>query len=214
MSPIVAANVPNISDRGERQVGVKRGSVGHPLPGVVAKVVDVDTGAGPLIGKEGLLLVKGPNRMAGYLGDPDRTQEVLRDGWYVTGDIAMIDEDGFIFITDRLSRFSKIAGEMVPHLKIEDAMAHVLGDAACVVTSIPDETRGERLVGFYTSAAITSDALWSRLCESDLPKLWIPKQENLHHIDAIPTLGTGKVDLKVVRALALEMTRALPISTN
>jgi acyl-[acyl-carrier-protein]-phospholipid O-acyltransferase / long-chain-fatty-acid--[acyl-carrier-protein] ligase len=214
MSPIVAANVPNISDRGERQVGVKRGSVGHPLPGVVAKVVDVDTGAGPLIGKEGLLLVKGPNRMAGYLGDPDRTQEVLRDGWYVTGDIAMIDEDGFIFITDRLSRFSKIAGEMVPHLKIEDAMAHVLADAACVVTSIPDETRGERLVGFYTSAAITSDALWSRLCESDLPKLWIPKQENLHHIDAIPTLGTGKVDLKAVRALALEMTRALPISTN
>ncbi|HEV3214648.1 MAG TPA: acyl-[ACP]--phospholipid O-acyltransferase [Vicinamibacterales bacterium] len=206
MAPIVAANVPDITDRGERQLGVKAGSVGQPLPGVAVKVVDVETGEGPLIGKEGLLLVKGPNRMAGYLGDPDRTREALRDGWYVTGDIAMIDEDGFIFITDRLSRFSKIAGEMVPHLKIEDALAAVLGAAACVVTAVPDETRGERLVVFHTSNAITSEQLWARLSESELPKLWIPKLENVYYIDAIPALGTGKVDLKRVRTLALETT--------
>jgi acyl-[acyl-carrier-protein]-phospholipid O-acyltransferase/long-chain-fatty-acid--[acyl-carrier-protein] ligase len=191
---------------------VKAGSVGHPLPGVAVKVVDVDTGEGPLIGKEGLLLVKGPNRMAGYLGDPERTREALRDGWYVTGDIAMIDDDGFIFIIDRLSRFSKIAGEMVPHLTIEGALAAVLGDAACVVTAVPDETRGERLVAFHTSTAITSGMLWARLSESALPKLWIPKQENLYYVDAIPTLGTGKVDLKRVRALAIERTAGKALS--
>jgi acyl-[acyl-carrier-protein]-phospholipid O-acyltransferase / long-chain-fatty-acid--[acyl-carrier-protein] ligase len=206
MSPIVAANVPNVTDRSERQIGVKPGSVGHPLPGVAAKIVDLDTGEGPLTGREGLLLVKGPNLMAGYLDDPERTREVMRDGWYVTGDIATMDEAGFIVITDRLSRFSKIAGEMVPHLKIEDAIAHIIGEGACVVTAIPDESRGERLVAFYTGSSTTPEELWARLGGSDLPKLWIPKQENLYQIDAIPSLGTGKTDLRKVRALALEMS--------
>jgi acyl-[acyl-carrier-protein]-phospholipid O-acyltransferase/long-chain-fatty-acid--[acyl-carrier-protein] ligase len=208
MAPIVAANGPNVVHGRERQVGTKPGSVGHPLPGVVAKVVDIETGEGPLIAKEGLLLVKGPNRMAGYLDDRDRTNEVLRDGWYVTGDIAMIDEDGFIFITDRLSRFSKIAGEMVPHLKIEDAIVRATDDATCVVTSIPDEARGERLVAFHTNSTIPAEVLWSALCASDLPKLWVPKAENLHYVETIPTLGSGKVDLKRVRALALDLSRA------
>src|SRR5678816_2873969 len=94
------------------------------IPGVAAKIVDKETGEGPLFGREGLLLVKGPNLMAGYLNQPERTAEVMRDGWYVTGDIASIDEDGFIFITDRLSRFSKIGGEMVPHLKVEEAVSY------------------------------------------------------------------------------------------
>ena len=181
---------------------------------LASKVVDAETSEGPLIGKEGLLLVKGPNLMAGYLGDPERTQEALRDGWYVTGDIALMDESGFIFITDRLSRFSKIAGEMVPHLKIEDAILQALGDASCVVTAIPDEARGERLVAFHTDPDITAEVLWSRLCASDLPKLWIPKLENLHCLDAIPTLGTGKVDLKRVRALAQEITAAKTLAST
>jgi acyl-[acyl-carrier-protein]-phospholipid O-acyltransferase/long-chain-fatty-acid--[acyl-carrier-protein] ligase len=204
MAPIVAANVPNVSDRGERQVGVKPGSVGHPIPGVVAKVVDLDTGEGPLIGREGLLLVNGPNRMQGYLGDPERTRDAFRDGWYATGDIAMMDESGFIYITDRLSRFSKIAGEMVPHLKIEEAITGILGEASCVVTAIPDEARGERLVAFHTSTEMAAEALWIRLSASELPKLWIPKRENLYYLEALPLLGTGKVDLKGLRALALE----------
>jgi acyl-[acyl-carrier-protein]-phospholipid O-acyltransferase/long-chain-fatty-acid--[acyl-carrier-protein] ligase len=206
MSPIVAANVPNFSHGGEHQIGVKLGSVGHPLPGVAAKIVDLDTGEGPLTGKPGLLLVKGPNLMAGYLDDPERTREAMRDGWYVTGDIATMDEGGFIVITDRLSRFSKIAGEMVPHLKIEDVMLPHLGDATCVVTAVPDEARGERLVVLHTSSNMSAEALWSHLGASELPKLWIPKQENIYYVDAIPSLGTGKVDLRKVRALALEMT--------
>ena len=86
MSPVVAINVPDVEDGREHQVGVKPGSVGHPLPGVVAKIVDPETGEGPIFDREGLLLVKGANQMLGYIGDPERTAEAMRDGWYVTGD--------------------------------------------------------------------------------------------------------------------------------
>src|SRR5689334_19498396 len=135
MAPVVAVNVPDESDRAHgAAVGVRRGSVGRPLPGIDAKVVDPESGDGPLVGREGLLLVRGPNRMAGYLGDPDSTRAAMRDGWYVTGDIAMIDTDGFIHITDRLSRFSKIAGEMVPHMKVEEELQALLAEpSTCVV---------------------------------------------------------------------------------
>src|SRR6185295_12490609 len=128
MSPVVAVNVPDVEDGRERQRGTRVGSVGHPLPGVAVKIVDAVTGNGPLFGQEGLLLVKGPNRMLGYLGDAARTAEALRDGWYITGDIATIDEGGFVRITDRLSRFSKIAGEMVPHLKIEEQIQTLISE--------------------------------------------------------------------------------------
>jgi len=203
MSPVVAVNRPDVRSGRHVQTGSKAGSVGHPIPGVAAKIVDQDSGEGPLFGRPGLLLVKGPNLMQGYLDQPDRTAEVVRDGWYVTGDIAMMDDDGFVFITDRLSRFSKIGGEMVPHVKIEEAINAVLGDLAAAVTAIPDPTRGERLVAFYTRADITPEMLWDQLCRTDLPRLWLPKREHLVPIAEIPTLGTGKVDLRRLRELAL-----------
>jgi acyl-[acyl-carrier-protein]-phospholipid O-acyltransferase/long-chain-fatty-acid--[acyl-carrier-protein] ligase len=205
MAPIVAVNVPDVNDRGEHQRGARRGTVGHPLPGVVAKIVDPATGEGPLFNAEGLLLVRGANRMKGYLGDPELTSQVFRDGWYVTGDVAAIDEAGFITITDRLSRFSKIAGEMVPHMKIEKQIHSLLDEHhACVVTGIPDPAKGERLIAFYTDRALAPHELWERLCRTGLPRLWLPKREDLRIIDAIPTLGTGKVDLRAVRQLAME----------
>jgi acyl-[acyl-carrier-protein]-phospholipid O-acyltransferase/long-chain-fatty-acid--[acyl-carrier-protein] ligase len=204
MAPVVAVNRPNVREGAERQIGAKFGSVGHPIPGVGARIVDQETGEGPLIGREGLLLVTGPNLMAGYLDQPERTAEVMRDGWYVTGDIAMMDEDGFIFITDRLSRFSKIGGEMVPHVRIEDAINGLLGDACSIVTAVPDAVRGERLVAFYTRADVSPEALWSQLNRTDLPKLWIPARDCLRIIPEIPTLGTGKVDLRRVKQMASE----------
>jgi acyl-[acyl-carrier-protein]-phospholipid O-acyltransferase/long-chain-fatty-acid--[acyl-carrier-protein] ligase len=204
MAPVIAVNRPNVMHGGTEQIGNKPGSVGHPIPGVAAKVVDQETGEDLGIDKEGLLLVKGPNMMAGYLDAPDRTAEIMRDGWYATGDIARIDQDGFIFITDRLSRFSKIGGEMVPHMRVEDAINEILGDAASVVTAVPDAVKGERLVAFYTRQDVTPEALWERLCHTDLPRLWIPKRENVVPIEAIPTLGTGKVDLRRVKQLALD----------
>ena len=206
MAPVVAVNRPNVQDGREKQTGSKPGSVGHPIPGVAAKVVDQETGEGPLFGRPGLLLVKGQNLMQGYLDQPERTAEVMRDGWYVTGDIAMMDEDGFIFITDRLSRFSKIGGEMVPHLKIEEAINGVLGDLCSAVTAVPDAARGERLVAFYTRADVPAEELWSRLSDTELPKLWIPRREHLILLPEIPTLGTGKVDLRKLKTMAAERT--------
>jgi len=175
------------------------------LPGIGAKIVDPDTGAPLPYGQEGLLLVNGPNRMLGYSGQPEKTAEVLRDGWYVTGDIAMIDPDGFIHITDRLSRFSKIAGEMVPHGRVEEAINQILGDALCVVTAVPDDQKGEHLVVLYTHQECAPDALWAQLCRTNLPKLWIPKREHLYVVESIPLLGTGKVDLRAARLIALTM---------
>jgi acyl-[acyl-carrier-protein]-phospholipid O-acyltransferase / long-chain-fatty-acid--[acyl-carrier-protein] ligase len=205
MAPVVAVNVPDVDDGRERQRGTKPGSVGHPLPGVAVKVVDPATGDGPLFGQEGLLLVKGPNRMLGYLGEPEKTADVLRDGWYVTGDIATVDDAGFVRITDRLSRFSKIAGEMVPHMKIEEQIQALIDPHhTCVVTSVPDDAKGERLVAFFTDEAVTPQDLWERLCRTELPRLWLPKRDDLRFVDAIPTLGTGKVDLRAVRQLAIE----------
>jgi acyl-[acyl-carrier-protein]-phospholipid O-acyltransferase/long-chain-fatty-acid--[acyl-carrier-protein] ligase len=206
MAPVVSVNRPDIVDRNEIQIGAKFGSVGHPIPGVAAKVVDRDTGEGPLYGREGLLLVKGPNMMTGYLHQPEKTADVIRDGWYATGDIAMIDEDGFIFITDRLSRFSKIGGEMVPHVRIEEAINVALGEACCAVTAVPDAAKGEKLVAFYTRADVAPEALWAQLSATDLPRLWLPRRECLVTIDAIPTLGTGKVDLRKLKTLAAERT--------
>ena len=93
--------------------------------------------------------------MQGYINHPEKTAEVLRDGWYNTGDIAEEDEDGFIRITDRLSRFSKIAGEMVPHIKVEDKLHELAGTTEQVfaVTAVPDDKKGERLMVLHTLSA-------------------------------------------------------------
>src|SRR5262249_42701555 len=161
------------------------GTVGHPLPGVAAMIVDQNTGEGPLFDREGLLLVKGPNRMLGYLGNPEKTVEVLRDGWYVTGDIARIDEGGFGQITRRLSRVSKIGGEMVPHIRVEEQMQSILGDHyTAVVTAVADQAKGERLVAFYTDPTTTPQDLWERLCQTELPRLWLPKRDDLQFTES------------------------------
>lgn len=205
LGPAVSINLPDVADRTVRQTGLKVGTVGHPIPGVTVKVINPETGEPLPAGQEGLLLVKSPARMLGYLGAPEKTSEVLRNGWYVTGDIASLDEDGFIRITDRLSRFSKIAGEMVPHIRVEETINHILGgDHGCIVTSIPDEERGERLAVLYTHDHVVPEALWEKLSQTGLPKLWTPKRENLYLVAALPTLGTGKADLGTARRMAME----------
>ncbi len=206
MSPVIAVNAPNFDRGKDSQTANKPGSVGHPLPGVAVRIVDPLTFEPLPPNTEGLLLVKGSNRMLGYLNQPERTAEVFRDNWYVTGDIALLDDEGFLRITDRLSRFSKIAGEMVPHIRVEDALTKVLSDAPCVVTGIPDEQRGERLVVLYVHPSLTPAELWQQLSESDMPRLWLPKRENIYQVEALPQLGTGKLDLRAVKARALEMS--------
>jgi acyl-[acyl-carrier-protein]-phospholipid O-acyltransferase/long-chain-fatty-acid--[acyl-carrier-protein] ligase len=208
MAPVISVNSPNFEAGKDTQLGNKAGTVGHPLPGIAVKAVNPATMEPLPADSEGLLLVKGPNRMLGYLGQPQRTAEALQDGWYITGDIGALDDEGFIRITDRLARFSKIGGEMVPHLKVEESIYAIIGDHPCAVTGIPDEQRGERLVVLYTRQDLAPTDLWQSLASTELPKLWLPKRENMYQVDALPTLGTGKLDLQGVKAKAQQLAGA------
>ncbi len=154
-----------------------------------------------------MLLVKGPNVMRGYLGKPEKTADVLHEGWYTTGDIAAIDEDGFLTITDRLSRFSKIGGEMVPHIRIEEKL-HELADTTeqvFAVTALPDQKKGERIVVLHTLPEAKLVQVLEKLTSCDLPALWKPKPNQFAHVNAIPILGTGKMDLRGMKALAASL---------
>ncbi|HWO43032.1 MAG TPA: AMP-binding protein, partial [Candidatus Eisenbacteria bacterium] len=207
LSPVVAVNTPDVGRDGEKQTGNKPGTVGQPIPGVSVKIVDLESGEPLPPDREGLLLVKGPNCMLGYLGAPELTAEVMRDGWYVTGDVATIDQDGFIRITDRVSRFSKIAGEMVPHVRVEETINRILGSPASAVVALPDEQKGEKLVAFYTQNGTSAAELWEQLQHSDLPNLWIPRRDHIFFVESLPLLGSGKVDLRTLKAMALERVR-------
>jgi acyl-[acyl-carrier-protein]-phospholipid O-acyltransferase/long-chain-fatty-acid--[acyl-carrier-protein] ligase len=210
---VVAVNTPDFRSAGFRQVGGKRGKIGHPLPGVSVRIVDPQTpenGASMGVDQPGLLLVRGPNVMQGYLGRPEKTAEVLRDGWYTTGDIAAIDEDGFLQITDRLSRFSKIGGEMVPHIRVEEKLHELAGttEQIFVVAAVPDEKKGERLVVLHKLADAPLQSCLEKLAQSDLPNLWKPRPDQFFRIEALPYLGTGKLDLRKIKQMALEKASA------
>jgi acyl-[acyl-carrier-protein]-phospholipid O-acyltransferase/long-chain-fatty-acid--[acyl-carrier-protein] ligase len=206
LSPLVSVNVPpSRSQSGE--VDAKEGTVGRPVPGVAAKVVDPDSFAELPVETPGMLLVKGPNVMKGYLGEPEKTDAVVRDGWYVTGDIAKIDKHGFIEITGRLSRFSKIGGEMVPHLNIEEAIHALISggnqdEVLVAVTALPDEKKGERLVVVHKPMPKTPAEVCEHLKKLGFANLWIPDANNFVEADAIPVLGSGKLDLKALADLA------------
>ena len=136
--------------------------------------------------------------MMGYLGEPEKTAEVIRDGWYITGDIAKMDRNGFISITGRFSRFTKIAGEMVPHELVEREINNILlpDERIIAVSGGEDPRRGEKLVVFYTDRErVKPEELVRKLREAGIPNLWIPKAENFVWIEQIPQLGSGKLDL-------------------
>ena len=212
-SPVVTVNGRDFRAPGFRQVAAKRGKIGHPLPGVTVKVVDIESGKPVAAGIPGMLLVKGPNVMKGYLGRPDKTAEVLSNGWYTTGDVAMVDEDGFVTITDRLSRFSKIGGEMVPHIKIEEKLHDLAGSAEHVfaVTSLPDEKKGERIAVITTLSEVRLIPVLEKLSLCDLPALWKPKPNLFFHVESLPMLGTGKTDLRGVRLLATSIAQGAEV---
>jgi acyl-[acyl-carrier-protein]-phospholipid O-acyltransferase/long-chain-fatty-acid--[acyl-carrier-protein] ligase len=232
-SPAVAVNTHDFRSAGFRQIGAKRGKIGHPLAGVSVRIVDPETRVPLPMGQPGLMLVRGPNVMQGYLGKAEKSAEVLieipdGDGaggsaassgeksqslltpaatrWYVTGDIAAIDEDGFLQITDRLSRFSKIGGEMVPHIKVEEKLHELAGstEQTFVVAAVPDEKKGERLVVLHKQADAQLQTTLEKLAQSDLPNLWKPRGDQFFRVESFPMLGTGKLDLRRVKEVAAE----------
>jgi acyl-[acyl-carrier-protein]-phospholipid O-acyltransferase/long-chain-fatty-acid--[acyl-carrier-protein] ligase len=206
LSPVVTVNDNDFVEGDVRQEGGRRGTIGRPLGGIAVSIRDVDTFEPLPWGAEGLLFVKGPNVMKGYFNRPDMTADAIRDGWYNTGDIARLDDDGFVRITDRLARFSKIGGEMVPHAKIEERMHAILNtsDATVVVVGIPDQRKGERLVVVHRELTKTTDDLWNELKDSGVPSIWLPLRTDFVAVDELPILGTGKIDLKRIKKIAVE----------
>jgi acyl-[acyl-carrier-protein]-phospholipid O-acyltransferase/long-chain-fatty-acid--[acyl-carrier-protein] ligase len=189
---------------GRKVHGNRPGTVGLPLPGTAIKTVDPETGCDLPRGCEGIIAVKGPQVMVGYLKKPEATANAVRDGWYLTGDLGFVDPDGFLKITDRLSRFSKIAGEMVPHVGVESAILQVTGAEDCqvAVTSIADSKHGERLCVLHTPLGKTVDEIHNALMAAQIPRLWIPSVRDFIPVEEIPITGTGKVDLRRLREIA------------
>ncbi len=208
LSPVVSVNVPEevTTADGRTIPGNRPGTTGRPLPGTAIKTTDPDTGADLPRGTEGLVWVKGPQVMMGYLNRPEATAKVLKDGWYCTGDLGYQDADGFLKLTGRQSRFAKIGGEMVPLEAVESAIQEMTGAAegSLAVTTVPDLKRGERLVVLYTDLGATPEQVCQRLGAGPMAKLWIPSPRDFAQVDELPTLGVGKRDLRRLKELAAE----------
>ncbi|TWT82716.1 Bifunctional protein Aas [Planctomycetes bacterium CA13] len=215
LSPLVSVNIPPTRSNAKFQIDRHEGSVGRPLPGISTKIVSTDDGSELAAGEDGMLLVTGPNVMKGYANQEELTGKAIQDGWYVTGDIANVDDQGFLHITGRLSRFSKIGGEMVPHVTIEDELARLYadGDASdndddegqrVCVTAVPDVKKGERLIVLFKPPAQDYDKVRAALNKAGLPNLFIPSADSFLEVEKIPLLGTGKLDIKGAQTVALE----------
>lgn len=219
LAPVAAVNLPDFERGGARQVNHVPGSVGRALPGVALRVVDPESGALRAPGEPGLVLVRGANVFDGYDGDPERTAQVLSAGWYSSGDVGALDKDGFLTLTDRLARFSKIGGEMVPHARVEAALlaaherrarASAAGEPALelVLVALPDPARGERLVLLHAHARLAPEAWLAELRAEELPNLFRPRAADFTALAELPRLATGKLDLVRARAIAAQRAGA------
>jgi acyl-[acyl-carrier-protein]-phospholipid O-acyltransferase/long-chain-fatty-acid--[acyl-carrier-protein] ligase len=212
LSPVVSTNIFDATVAGLRQKGNTPGTVGQPIPNVCAKAFDPETLEPLPPATEGVLGAKGPNVMLGYLGQPEKTRQVVRDGWYVTGDVGLVEEDGFIRITGRISRFAKIGGEMVPLERLDEEMHDVLGspsERVLAVAAVPDEKRGERVVVLHLPAfADRLEEVFGQLRKRGLPNLWVPDRRDCYPVEVFPVLGSGKLDLRRVGELAKELAGA------
>jgi acyl-[acyl-carrier-protein]-phospholipid O-acyltransferase / long-chain-fatty-acid--[acyl-carrier-protein] ligase len=202
LSPVVSINVADsIVDLGKR-IG-RPGSIGTSMPGIATKIVNPDTFKTMPPDTDGLLLVKGPNIMQGYLKEPEKTAEVMHNGWYITGDIAQMNSSGHLTITGRMSRFSKIAGEMVPHELLEKEINEILQTTECCigVCGVEDEKKGEKLIVFYSHEELNPEKIIIELRKNNIPNLWIPRKDCFIKVDHIPMLGSGKLDVAGIKKL-------------
>jgi len=210
-SPATNLNLPSLEKQGDAPVieANRFGSVGKFLPGLAVKITNPATGKPCPIDTQGTIWLRGANVFPGYLGAPKKTAEVIIDGWFNTGDIGRVDDDGFLYIEGRLSRFSKIAGEMVPHETVEAAITQVLGldqdtERRIAVVGIPDEKKGEAIALLTTVCGETVEQecidLRYKLMDKGLPSLWCPK--TFIPTEEIPILASGKLDIKGCQELA------------
>jgi acyl-[acyl-carrier-protein]-phospholipid O-acyltransferase/long-chain-fatty-acid--[acyl-carrier-protein] ligase len=208
-APVVSVNLPAPDTKkaaAQVQPSSRLGSVGRLAPGIAAEIREAETDRKVSLFETGMLWLRGPNIFEGYLHEPKRTAEVLHDGWLKTGDIGRFDEDGFLYIEGRLSRFSKIGGEMVPHEAIEQKIIELLelsgrDERPLAIVGVQDEAKGEALV-LLSAVDIDLTELRKKLQEAGVPNLWIPK--HVQRIEAIPVLASGKLDLKKCQERAAE----------
>jgi acyl-[acyl-carrier-protein]-phospholipid O-acyltransferase / long-chain-fatty-acid--[acyl-carrier-protein] ligase len=206
-SPVVSVNLPEPEPTrpGEQvQPSSRLGSVGKMAPGIAAEIREPETGKKLSLHETGMVWFRGVNIFEGYLHDEKRTADVLHDGWLKTGDIGRFDEDGFLYIEGRLSRFSKIGGEMVPHESIEHKIIDLFGlagrdERAIAIMGVQDEAKGEALV-LLTAVDVDLPQLRDKLRDAGVPNLWIPKK--VCRVEAIPVMASGKLDLRKCQALA------------
>jgi len=213
LSPLMAVNVPDSRVFDKFYTYRKDGSIGRALCNVVVKIIDLETGADLPPNEVGMIVAKGPIVMKGYYKQPDKTAEVIKDGWYCTGDVGRMDEDGFIWVTGRETRISKIGGEMVPHILIEEEVTKILSEGKeesesmgppAAVTALPHPTRGEQIIVLYRDTPMTPAEIVERMVALGLPRIWIPHVDGFIKIDSIPVLGTGKLDLAAIKRIATE----------
>ena len=201
LSPVCALSLPNVEIDNLEETGNREDRLGRALPGMAMKIVHPETGDTLAPGEAGLIYIKGPNVMVGYLKKPELTESVLHDGWYDTGDIGLMDTDGFFAITGRLSRFSKLGGEMISHGAVEKVLQEALelGPDALAVVAIADQRKGEKLCVLHTSTDLTEDSIREMLKALDIPNLWKPNPKDWQLVEALPLLGTGKLDYRTMK---------------
>jgi acyl-[acyl-carrier-protein]-phospholipid O-acyltransferase / long-chain-fatty-acid--[acyl-carrier-protein] ligase len=208
-SPVVSVNLPEPQPTkpGEQvQPSSRLGSVGKMAPGIAAEIREPETDRKLSLHETGMVWFRGVNIFEGYLDDEKRTAEVLHDGWLKTGDIGRFDEDGFLYIEGRLSRFSKIGGEMVPHEAVEQKIIDLLGfsgkdERVVAIVGVQDQAKGEALI-LLAAADVDLAQLRDKLREAGVPNLWIPKK--VQRVESIPVLASGKLDLKRCQDLAAQ----------
>jgi acyl-[acyl-carrier-protein]-phospholipid O-acyltransferase/long-chain-fatty-acid--[acyl-carrier-protein] ligase len=208
-SPVVSVNLPEpkaTKTGATVQPSNRLGSAGKLLPGMAAEIRDPETDQKGSLHETGMLWLRGSNIFEGYLDAPQQTAEVLREGWFKTGDIGRFDEDGFLYIEGRLSRFSKIGGEMVPHEALEQKILTALGldgkdERLIAIVGVSDESKGEAVV-LLSAVDVDLAQLRPKLNEAGVPNLWIPKK--VCRIDSIPVLASGKLDLGKCKELVVE----------
>jgi acyl-[acyl-carrier-protein]-phospholipid O-acyltransferase / long-chain-fatty-acid--[acyl-carrier-protein] ligase len=171
------------------------GSIGLPMPSVKVKIADIDSGDELPAGKEGKILVKGNLIMKGYFDDIEETSLRIKDNWYDTGDMGMVDDDGYVWHRGRLKRFVKIGGEMVSLVKVESVLTdHLTHDVDCCVVEVPDFLKGAKIVATVTKP-IDEKTILKKMAE-ELPPISMPKQFIV--MEELPKMGSGKVDFRTV----------------
>ncbi|HBM16568.1 MAG TPA: hypothetical protein DD381_09550 [Lentisphaeria bacterium] len=208
LSPVVSINVPDNVDELGKNCG-KGGSIGKALTGIAVKIVNMDTYEDCLPNQEGLLLVRGGTIMKEYLYRPENTLKAFIKGWYNTCDIAQMDEAGNITISGRISRFSKIAGEMISHELIETLICNYLGlfEKAIAVINLKTQDEKDKIGVLYSLDKLNISDVLHYLSKFGLSKLWIPKPRDFIKVESIPTLASGKLDLKKLRDMAMHLSR-------